>query len=70
MRGLLAVTAILMMIPGVSHAGGGGVDRSACAGFGEGATMVMQDSCFATVIVVSSGTKWAVPAMRARFLIR
>ena len=40
MRRLLAVTAILMMIPGVSHAGGGGVDRSACAGFGDGATMV------------------------------
>lgn len=65
MRRLLAVTVILMLIPGVSHAGGGGVDTSACAGFGEGATVVMQDSCFtgtahfapgdATITVVNEG---------------
>lgn len=47
MRRLLVVTAILMSIPGVSYAGGGGVDPSACAGFGEGTNLVMQDSCFA-----------------------
>jgi len=47
MRRLLVVTVILMVIPGVAWAGGGGVDTSGCAGYSEGTTVVMQDSCFA-----------------------
>lgn len=57
MRRLFVATAILMLIPGVSYAGGGGIDRSGCAGFGEGTTVVMQDSCFAgTAHFVPGGT--------------
>lgn len=57
MRRLLVATAMLMMIPGVAAAGGGGVDTTGCAGFGEGATVVMQDSCFAgTAHFAPSGT--------------
>lgn len=55
MRRLLIATAILMMVPGVAHAGGGGVDTSGCAGYTEGTTLVMQDSCF-------SGTTHFAPA--------
>lgn len=57
MRRLLVVIAMMMLIPGVAHAGGGGVDTSGCAGYGEGATVVMKDSCFAgTAHFAASGT--------------
>lgn len=56
MRRVLVLTVILIAIPAVAHAGGGGVDRSACPGFGEGTTVVMEDSCFAgTAHFVPSG---------------
>lgn len=47
MKRLLVATAILMVIPAVARAGGGGVDTSGCAGYSEGTNVVMQDSCFA-----------------------
>lgn len=49
MRRLLVATAILMAIPGVASAGGGGVEGSGClgSGFSEGTKVVMRDSCFA-----------------------
>lgn len=47
MRRLLVATAILMVIPAVARAGGGGVDTSGCAGYSEGTEVVMKDSCFA-----------------------
>lgn len=55
MRKLLFVLAMLLAIPGVAHAGGGGVDLSACAGYSEGTEINMQDSCF-------SGTAHFVPS--------
>jgi plastocyanin len=47
MRRLLVFSAVLMLIPGVAFAGGGGVDTSGCAGYTEGTTVAMRDSCFA-----------------------
>lgn len=47
MRKLLAVFVLVVAVPGVAHAGGGGVDMSGCAGYGEGTTISMRDSCFA-----------------------
>lgn len=55
MRRLFVVVAILMAGPGVAQAGGGGVDTSGCAGYTEGTTLAMQDSCF-------SGTTHFAPA--------
>ncbi len=46
MRRLLFALAMRLLIPGVAHAGGGGVDPSACAGYSEGTEIAMQDSCF------------------------
>ncbi|MGH3650536.1 MAG: cupredoxin domain-containing protein [Acidimicrobiia bacterium] len=45
-RVLLAVT-ILLVVPGVAYAGGGGVDTSGCSGYSEGTIVSMRDSCFA-----------------------
>lgn len=47
MRRVFVVIVALMVFPGVARAGGGGVDTSGCAGFSEGTTVSMQDSCFA-----------------------
>lgn len=47
MRKLLLAGLIMVLAPGVAYAGGGGVDTSACAGYSEGSTLSMQDSCFA-----------------------
>ena len=47
MRRLLVACVILILMPGVAWAGGGGVNPSACAGYGEGTIVSMQDSCFA-----------------------
>lgn len=56
MRRLLLVL-VLMVAPGVAHAGGGGVDTSGCAGYSEGTTVSMRDSCFAgTAHFAPSGT--------------
>jgi len=61
MRRLLAVFVLVMAVPGVAHAGGGGVDVSGCAGYGEGDTISMRDSCFAgTAHFVPSDTPVAV----------
>jgi hypothetical protein len=61
MRRLLAVFVLVMAVPGVAHAGGGGVDVSGCAGYGEGDTISMRDSCFAgTAHFVPSDTLVAV----------
>ena len=49
MRRVLIVVATLMLIPAVAYAGGGGVDTSGCAGYSEGTTVSMQDSCFSGV---------------------
>lgn len=46
MRKLLAAVVILMAFPAVASAGGGHIDTSGCAGFGEGDTVAMLDSCF------------------------
>lgn len=46
MRRVMLVLVILLLAPGVALAGGGGVDTSACAGYGEGTDISMQDSCF------------------------
>lgn len=46
MRKLLTAIVILMAFPAVASAGGGGVDTSGCAGFSEGNTVAMLDSCF------------------------
>jgi plastocyanin len=57
MRRLLVACVILMLLPGVAWAGGGGVNTSACAGYGEGTVVSMQDSCFAgTAHFAPSGT--------------
>lgn len=57
MRRLVVSLAVLMVIPGVAWAGGGGVDTSGCAGYGEGATVSMRDSCFeGTAHFAPSGT--------------
>jgi plastocyanin len=47
MRKLFLVSVILLVVPGVAYAGGGGVDTSGCAGYTEGTTVSMRDSCFA-----------------------
>lgn len=49
MRKVLIAIAALMLIPGVANAGGGEVDTSGCAGYSEGTTVSMQDSCFSGV---------------------
>lgn len=46
MRRLFVLAAILVMIPAVARAGGGFVDTSGCAGYAEGDTVSMMDSCF------------------------
>lgn len=46
MKKLLLTVAMLILIPGVAQAGGGGYDPSACAGYSEGTEIAMQDSCF------------------------
>lgn len=47
MRRMLVAIAVLISIPAVAYAGGGGVDTSGCAGYSEGTTVAMRDSCFA-----------------------
>jgi plastocyanin len=49
MRRFLVTVVTLLLIPGVAYAGGGGVDLTGCPGYAEGATVVMQDSCFSGV---------------------
>lgn len=57
MRRLVVTIVLLMSIPGIALAGARGIDTSGCAGFGEGATVVMRDSCFGgTAHFVSDGT--------------
>lgn len=57
MRGLLMAAALVMATPGVAWAGGGGVDTTGCAGYAQGDTLSMQDSCFSgTAHFVPSGT--------------
>lgn len=57
MRRLLVAVAMLMALPGVAWAGGGGVDTSGCAGYSDGAEVGMQDSCFSgTAHFAPSGT--------------
>ncbi len=57
MRRLMIALTVLLLVPGVAHAGGGGVDPSACAGYSEGTEIAMQDSCFSgTAHFVPSGT--------------
>lgn len=57
MRRLFVSAVMLMVIPGVAHAGGGGVDTSGCAGYAAGATLTMLDSCFSgTAHFAPSGT--------------
>lgn len=46
MRRLLVATAMLMALPGVASAGGGGVDTAGCAGYARGDEISMLDSCF------------------------
>lgn len=46
MRRLVVAAVIVMALPGVAWAGGGHIDTSGCAGYGEGKAVVMQDSCF------------------------
>jgi plastocyanin len=61
MRRMLAVLVLVMAAPGVALAGGGEVDVSGCAGYGEGNTISMRDSCFAgTAHFVPSDTPVAV----------
>ena len=45
MRRLLVIVALLMTVPGVASAGGGG-DLSLCSGFATGSNISMLDSCF------------------------
>jgi plastocyanin len=47
MRRILLATVILLVVPGVAYAGGGGVDTTGCAGYTEGDAVSMRDSCFA-----------------------
>lgn len=49
MRRVLMIVALVLLFPGVAHAGGGGGDISQCPGFGSGSTVSMLDSCFAGV---------------------
>ncbi len=57
MRRLMIALTVLLLVPGVASAGGGGVDPSACAGYSEGTEIAMQDSCFSgTAHFVPSGT--------------
>jgi plastocyanin len=57
MRRLLVAFVAVMVIPGVAWAGGGGVDTSGCAGYSEGHSISMRDSCFAgTAHFAPSGT--------------
>ena len=57
MRRLVVAAVILMAVPGVAWAGGGGVDTSGCAGYSEGVTVAMEDSCFSgTAHFAPSGT--------------
>lgn len=57
MRRLFVLLAVLMGIPGVAWAGGGGIDTSSCTGYGEGTSVSMQDSCFeGTAHFAPSGT--------------
>jgi hypothetical protein len=58
---MLAVLVLVIAFPGVALAGGGEVDLSGCAGYGEGNTISMRDSCFAgTAHFVPSDTLVAV----------
>jgi plastocyanin len=49
MRRALLVLAGVLLIPAVAYAGGGEVDTTGCAGYSEGTTVWMQDSCFSGV---------------------
>ncbi|HEX6301780.1 MAG TPA: hypothetical protein VF148_15075 [Acidimicrobiia bacterium] len=61
MRRLFIAVAMLMLIPAVATAGGGGVDTSGCAGYREGTDLSMKDSCFAgTAHFAPSGTTLTV----------
>lgn len=55
MRRLMIAAVMVMVMPGVAWAGGGFIDTSGCAGYSEGDTVVMLDSCF-------SGTAHFAPA--------
>jgi len=46
MRRMMLALTILLLAPGVAHAGGGEVDTSGCAGYSEGSDISMLDSCF------------------------
>lgn len=46
MRRLMIAAVMVMVMPGVALAGGGFIDTSECAGYSEGDTVVMLDSCF------------------------
>lgn len=60
MRKLLTAVALLMMIPGVAAAGGGG-DISLCPGFATGTTVSMLDSCFSgTAHFAPTGTALSI----------
>lgn len=57
MRRLIVAAVMVMALPGVAWAGGGGVDTSGCAGYSEGTEVGMQDSCFSgTAHFAPSGT--------------
>lgn len=46
MRRLMVAAVMVMALPAVAWAGGGGVDTTGCAGYSQGPEVAMLDSCF------------------------